>query len=75
MQNGTSGPSKQSKKWQGVFEPHKAQTDMLVYKASSTIIVSINSMFSRDFVLSVAPLIYISHPSGAKQLQIIMVLV
>jgi len=75
MQNGTSGPSKQSKKWQGVFEPPKAQTDMPVYKASSALVVSINSMFSRNFVLSAAPLIYLSHLSGAKQLQIIMVLV
>lgn len=65
-QNGTSDPSKQSKKWQGVFEPPKAQTVMLVYKASAALVVSINAIFSRNFVLSAAPLIYMSHPSGAK---------
>jgi len=67
--NGTSGPSKQNKKWPGVFEPSKVPNATPVFKASSALVVSINSMFSRNFVLSAAPLIYMSHHSGAKQLR------
>ena len=65
-QNSTSGLSILNRKLPDVLELPKGLTVMPEYKVSSVPVVSINSMFSKNFAMSAPLLKCMSHPSGAK---------